>query len=147
MKTLISGIAFGVAALFSQNALADSFTLYCNTLVQLKAVTPSWVTNQAVEAGLKSMGYSTIRDSDFRGSDFKQVSVQISAPNPVEALRIAITSVCKNERIRLEDSLLSRFGAGRIPLDATIYQCGYVYDASGKYVNQGCPAIPALEVR
>lgn len=147
MKKLVMGIAFGLAALISHSAHADSFTLYCNTLVQLKAVTPSWVSNQAVESGLKSIGYSMIRDSDFRGSDFKQVSAQVSAPNAVEALRIAITSLCRNERIRLEDALLSRFGGGRIPLDASIYQCGYVYDSSGRNLNQGCPVIPALEVR
>ncbi|MCM2278253.1 MAG: hypothetical protein NDJ89_09275 [Oligoflexia bacterium] len=149
MKKLVTKIALGllILAAQAQAAQAQVFTLYCNTLVQLQAVTPSWVTHSVIDGGMKSMGYSPLRDAEFRFSDFKQTSVSASALNPDEAQRIAITSLCKAELTVLRSGLVERFGSGRAPLDAAIFQCGYVYDTAGNYIRSACPAIPALQVR
>lgn len=151
MKKLISIVskaALGVLALSAQaHAGLSEYKVYCNTLVQAKAVTPSWVTNTAVDEALKQLGYSMIRDADFRGSDFKQVSPNVALlPSTQEALIFAV-KVCGIEKKYLVEGLIERFNRGRVPLDAAIYQCAYVYDGAGNYITQACPSIPALQIR
>lgn len=111
------------ASFYTQSAAAESYRIYCNTLVRLTATTPSWATNQVISKTFTTLNYSFMRDADFAGSDFNQVFRDIQVPSEADALHAAFTALCEPQQKNLIDTLYGM----KIPLSASVSQCGYVY--------------------